>query len=46
MDIEELLVGLNEQQRDIVVSEENLLVKACPGSGKTRTLTYKLMFEV
>lgn len=45
MDIEELLDGLNGQQRDIVVSEENLLVKACPGSGKTRTLTYKLMFE-
>lgn len=45
MDIEGLLNGLNEQQKKVVVSEDNLLVKACPGSGKTRTLTYKLAYE-
>lgn len=39
-----LLKGLNSQQKRIVTSEDNLLVKACPGSGKTRVLTYKLAY--
>lgn len=39
-----LLKELNSQQKSIVTSEANLLVKACPGSGKTRVLTYKLAY--
>lgn len=37
---------LSKEQIDICFSEKNLLVKACPGSGKTRTLTYKLAYRV
>ena len=41
----ELILGeLSEQQKDIVTSVENLLVTACPGSGKTRVLTRKLAY--
>lgn len=39
-----LLKKLNSQQKSIVMSKNNLLVKACPGSGKTRVLTYKLAY--
>jgi superfamily I DNA/RNA helicase len=39
-----ILKDLNPQQASIVLSEENLLVRACPGSGKTRVLTYKLAY--
>lgn len=45
MEIDQILFGLNDQQKEIVLSNNNLLVKACPGSGKTRTLTYKLAYE-
>ena len=37
---------LSEEQLQICRSESNLLVKACPGSGKTRTITYKLAYRV
>lgn len=37
---------LNEQQRSVCIEENNVLLKACPGSGKTRTLTYKLAYLV
>ncbi len=37
---------LNQEQGDAVRSEENVLLVACPGSGKTRTLTYKIAFEL
>ena len=41
----ELLLGqLNDQQKTIVISNDNMLVTACPGSGKTRVLTYKLAY--
>lgn len=35
-------------QTDITecIDEDNILLKACPGSGKTRTLTYKLAYLV
>lgn len=33
---------LNSQQKQVCTEEKNILLKACPGSGKTRTLTYKL----
>ena len=37
---------LNTQQRQVCIDEGNILIKACPGSGKTRTLTYKLAYLV
>lgn len=37
---------LNTQQRQVCIDEGNILLKACPGSGKTRTLTYKLAYLV
>ena len=37
---------LSKEQFEICKSESNLLVKACPGSGKTRTITYKLAYRV
>ena len=41
-----LLDDLNPQQRQICMDEGNILLTACPGSGKTRTLTYKLAYIV
>ena len=40
-----LLEQLNDQQKKIVKSPDNLVVTACPGSGKTRVLTYKLAYN-
>lgn len=40
------LEDLNEEQKDIVLSNDNLYVTACPGSGKTRVLTRKLAYQV
>lgn len=37
---------LNSQQREVCINEGNVLLQACPGSGKTRTLTYKLAYLV
>lgn len=37
---------LSDEQVAICQSEKNLLVRACPGSGKTRTITYKLAYRV
>lgn len=36
------LEGLNENQKKVCLSHDNLLVTACPGSGKTRTLIHKI----
>ena len=35
---------VNENQLNIIMNENDLLVKACPGSGKTRTLIYKMAY--
>ena len=37
---------LNEEQISAIKHEGNVLLTACPGSGKTRTLTYKLAYEL
>lgn len=41
-----MLKGLNEQQIEAVVEQGNVLLTACPGSGKTRALTYKIAYEL
>ncbi|MDR0681601.1 MAG: ATP-dependent helicase [Dysgonamonadaceae bacterium] len=41
-----MLRGLNEQQKDAVLTDGHVLLTACPGSGKTRVLTYKLAYEL
>lgn len=43
--LETILHELNDHQKVIVRSRKNLVVTACPGSGKTRVLTYKLAFN-
>ncbi|GAA0892661.1 ATP-dependent helicase [Fulvivirga kasyanovii] len=37
---------LNSQQEAAITEKGNVLLVACPGSGKTRTLTYKLAYEL
>lgn len=40
------MTHLNDEQRNVVEEKEDLLVIACPGSGKTRTLIYKIFHEL
>ncbi|PLW01596.1 UvrD-helicase domain-containing protein [Corynebacterium ulcerans] len=40
------LDSLNEEQRRAIEHEGDVLLVACPGSGKTRTLIYKLAAEL
>lgn len=35
---------LNAKQREVCTSEDNYVLTACPGSGKTRTITYRLAY--
>lgn len=35
---------LNDQQRQACLCQKNVLLTACPGSGKTKTLTYRLAY--
>ena len=37
---------LNKQQIEAIVDEDSVMLIACPGSGKTRTLTYKIAYEL
>ncbi len=37
---------LNDEQINAIKSEDNVFLIACPGSGKTRTLTYKIAYEL
>ena len=37
---------LNSDQETAIVKENNVLLIACPGSGKTRALTYKIALEL
>ncbi|MGO4294544.1 UvrD-helicase domain-containing protein [Chitinophaga sp. RAB17] len=38
--------ALNREQEDAIFCTGNVLLVACPGSGKTRTLTYKIAYEL
>ena len=38
------LDNLNVQQREACLCKNNVLLTACPGSGKTKTLTYRLAY--
>ena len=40
------LRGLTEEQRVVAEHEGNLLLTACPGSGKTRTLVSKIAYQL
>lgn len=35
---------LNDKQREVCISTNNYILTACPGSGKTRTVTYRLAY--
>lgn len=37
---------INDEQSAVVKDNDNILLVACPGSGKTRTLTYKVANEL
>ena len=37
---------LNEDQKKAINEENSVLLLACPGSGKTRTLIYKIAYEL
>ncbi|MGF6875636.1 UvrD-helicase domain-containing protein [Paraburkholderia sp. MM5477-R1] len=37
---------LNEEQTAAILEPGNVFLVACPGSGKTRTLTYKIAYEL
>ncbi|SEW51627.1 UvrD-helicase domain-containing protein [Chitinophaga arvensicola] len=37
---------LNSEQEDAIFCPGNVLLVACPGSGKTRALTYKIAYEL
>lgn len=41
-----MLRGLNAQQREAVYEPGHVLLTACPGSGKTRVLTFKIAHEL
>jgi DNA helicase-2/ATP-dependent DNA helicase PcrA len=41
-----MLEGLNGQQRDAVLAPGHILLTACPGSGKTRVLAFKVAYEL
>lgn len=38
------LNDLNDKQKSICIDNENIILTACPGSGKTRTITYRLAY--
>lgn len=41
-----MAIELNQQQQDAVNHDGNVIVTACPGSGKTRVLTHRVLREL
>lgn len=41
-----ILETLNDEQKIAVLQEGNVLLTACPGSGKTRVIIHKLAYEI
>jgi len=41
-----ILDKLNEEQKNVVRHTGNILLTACPGSGKTRVIIHKLAYEI
>ena len=39
-----ILEGLNKQQTAVCIGDNNIILTACPGSGKTRTITHRLAY--
>src|SRR5690349_141217 len=37
---------LNREQENAILEDDSVLLVACPGSGKTRTLSYKIAYEL
>lgn len=44
MDNLSFLNDLNTKQQEVCQSPSNFILTACPGSGKTRTITYRLAY--
>ena len=44
IDVSDILSGLSDEQKSVCKDDENILLTACPGSGKTRTLTHRLAY--
>lgn len=42
----DILDGLSQEQQIACTAQNNILLTACPGSGKTRTLTHRLAYQV
>lgn len=38
--------SINDEQEDAILEDKSVLLIACPGSGKTRTLTFKIAYEL
>lgn len=38
--------SINEEQEKAILEKESVFLVACPGSGKTRTLTFKIAYEL
>lgn len=44
--MENILKELSNEQQNACTSLNNIMLTACPGSGKTRTLTHRLAYQV
>ncbi|WP_261511766.1 UvrD-helicase domain-containing protein [Chryseobacterium paludis] len=38
--------SINDEQENAILEDKSVLLIACPGSGKTRTLTFKIAYEL
>lgn len=45
-DVKDILKDLSSEQKIACTTPDNVLLTACPGSGKTRTLTHRLAYQV